>query len=433
MSNVESSQAPATDLSTQHEVVTRQNHRSTVEIEVRQSKSKKRPNTELSPLSGVNKKSTQRHIDLTPESSMSDTSFYGFSASATKPPDIQNPHYSIIASSTPNSTFGLNGTLQSKIQEERLQTSILAIDSKLEKIERNLFEAQDNAIHNRLSTIESKLSDLENTLNTKTTEMNLKLIILETKLNADLRDKTNNTEVEIIIRDIEAKLKSYERTTNQELQKLGNILHGLSEFKQPPAPQQLTDLGYNPSQANRQIPAINNQSIQSNMEADAPVNREIFSAPQAQEQIQTNKLPEDLSERERINQKKLNLIVYNFIETGSTTEDAAKVERMIQEYLNVATTIKETSRIGPFQDGRTRPLLLKFNSLFEKRQVLTKAINLRQFENTKGVYIKPDLTFNQIEESKNLVEQLKKRRLDQPETDWTIRRGRIVERQTNNN
>jgi len=107
------------------------------------------------------------------------------------------------------------------------------------------------------------------------------------------------------------------------------------------------------------------------------------------------------------------------------------VERIIKDYLSVATTIKETSRIGTYQEGRTRPVLLKFNTLFEKRQVLSKAINLRQFENTKGVYIKPDLTFNQIQESKNLVEQLKKRRLDNPETDWTIHRGRIVERQVN--
>jgi hypothetical protein len=121
--------------------------------------------------------------------------------------------------------------------------------------------------------------------------------------------------------------------------------------------------------------------------------------------------------------------VYNFIETDSKEGDKDKIERMIRDCLLVTAQIKDNYRIGPYQQGATRPLLLKFNNIFDKRQVLQRAINLRNCENAKNVFIKPDLTVKQIEESKNLVESLKKRRLEQPETRWTIYQGQIIQKQ----
>ena len=94
----------------------------------------------------------------------------------------------------------------------------------------------------------------------------------------------------------------------------------------------------------------------------------------------------------------------------------------------VTVQIKEGKRLGAYQQGVTRPLLLKFNNIFEKRQVLKRAVNLRHCDNARNVFIKPDLTANQMEESKNLVEALKKQRMDRPEMQWVIYRGQIIQK-----
>ena len=281
----------------------------------------------------------------------------------------------------------------------------------------------NDALNMRLSNIETKFTELEITINESTTGIRQSLEALENKIDIELRAKTNNTEMEIMIKDIETKLKIHERDTKQQMEKLGNTINGLSEFKIPVITQQVEKpvSNFNPFRTHVTVPEREG--------GESSVNMENFSA-QPNQRTENNLTIEDMEERERINAKKLNLVIHNFIETGSDDDDLSKVKRMITECLGIATNIKESVRIGTYTNGKTRTLLLKFHSLYDKRQVLSRAVTLRRFESTQNVYIKPDLTFQQITQSKNLVEQLKTKRLEEPTIDWTIRRGIIIQRQS---
>jgi len=281
----------------------------------------------------------------------------------------------------------------------------------------NLTLYQTSQLNTRLTNIETKFTELETSINYSTAGIRGSLDALEKKIDAELRAKTNNTEMEIMIKDIETRLLNHERETKQHMEKLGNTINGLSEFKQPAQPTMTyADLFKNP--------IVQTEHANPFIEAQPETRRvlENFSGTD-------NTSPDISSERQKINEKKLNLIVYNFIETDSNVDDKQKIERMILECLEVTVQTEDNYRIGTYQQGVTRPLLLKFKNIFDKRQVLQRAVNLRLCANAKNVYIKPDLTANQIEESKNLVESLKKRRLEQPEVRWTIHRGQIIQKQ----
>ena len=65
-----------------------------------------------------------------------------------------------------------------------------------------------------------------------------------------------------------------------------------------------------------------------------------------------------------------------------------------------------------------------------KKVILSKAKNLRQLEEEDEfhkVFIKPDLTPQQVEVSKNLVAQLKEVRENEPHKKFKIFRGKITE------
>ena len=65
----------------------------------------------------------------------------------------------------------------------------------------------------------------------------------------------------------------------------------------------------------------------------------------------------------------------------------------------------------------------------EKKQILARAKDLRTSEHdTYGkVYIRPDLTKNQLEASKNLRRQLQEQRQAHPTKKWIIKQNEIIE------
>ena len=79
-----------------------------------------------------------------------------------------------------------------------------------------------------------------------------------------------------------------------------------------------------------------------------------------------------------------------------------------------------------------KPRLLKvvLESLNQKKLVLRKATMMRQLDETDihaDVYIRPDLTKQQIQASKNLTAQLKEKREHLKEGKWVIRKGMIID------
>ena len=142
---------------------------------------------------------------------------------------------------------------------------------------------------------------------------------------------------------------------------------------------------------------------------------------------------EQISEKDRIDKKKRNLIFSNIKESGSVKEDEETVKKIIADKLMISEVVTVTSvaRLGRRNDDPDTNRLLKvsFESLQHKKMVLRKATQLRSLDENDAfhnIYIRPDLTKLQIEHSKNLTAQLRQMRDDNVPGKWIIRRGAII-------
>ena len=141
---------------------------------------------------------------------------------------------------------------------------------------------------------------------------------------------------------------------------------------------------------------------------------------------------EAMVEKDKINERKNNLIIQNLSESGSTNEDLGKVRNLIRNKLNITEEIAITdiTRMGTEAQGKTRWLKIILQQLKHKKLILSKATTLRNLDEDdefSKVYIKPDLTPKQVEASKNLYAELKAIREREPTKKWKIYRGEIVQ------
>ncbi len=134
--------------------------------------------------------------------------------------------------------------------------------------------------------------------------------------------------------------------------------------------------------------------------------------------------------------RQFNLIFHNIPEstdediTERKSHDVDQVMGILNNLEVQYTEVSQPTRLGKKQtadDGKGKPRLLrvKLASVEVKRQTLAKAKQLKSFSRWKRVYITPDLTFKEREESRKLRQELFARR-DQGEQDIVIRRGKIV-------
>ena len=140
---------------------------------------------------------------------------------------------------------------------------------------------------------------------------------------------------------------------------------------------------------------------------------------------------EAISERDNIDRRKLNLMLNNVKELENKT-DEDQVKELIANKLEITEAIRITdiTRLGKITIDKTRLLRISVESLAMKRLILSKATKLRTLPEADAfhkVYIRPDLTPNQQKESKNLYEQLKARRLQDPTHQFKIQRGKIIQ------
>ena len=151
---------------------------------------------------------------------------------------------------------------------------------------------------------------------------------------------------------------------------------------------------------------------------------------QALTQAAINELREAREELERIDRKKLNLIFSNVPEASTVNSDEEKVGIIIKDKLKINDDIKVTEvvRLGRRDPEKIRLLKVTFETLNQKKVVLRNATEMRKLNQDdiySEVYIRPDLTKTQIQQSKNLSAQLKEKR-DQDPGRWVIRRGKII-------
>ena len=74
-------------------------------------------------------------------------------------------------------------------------------------------------------------------------------------------------------------------------------------------------------------------------------------------------------------------------------------------------------------------------TIAEKKQILAKAKELRDstHEVHSKIYICPDMTKRQLEDSKNLHASLQQKRMSYPDKKWIIRKGEVVDLPTEDN
>ena len=121
-----------------------------------------------------------------------------------------------------------------------------------------------------------------------------------------------------------------------------------------------------------------------------------------------------------------NLILYGLPETTDSS-DIDQVKDIFQ-HLEEAPVLSGVERLGRRTEERVRPVRVVLRSRDIARTVLGKSARLRESELYKTVYISPDRTFEERDERRELVKVLKEKREREPEKEWRIKSGSVVEK-----
>ena len=159
-------------------------------------------------------------------------------------------------------------------------------------------------------------------------------------------------------------------------------------------------------------------------------------ATRGQEKIQ-NIVKTQMDEQAEIEKIKKNLVLSGMKEMENEEEDKTNVLTLLEQHLDVTADISTVERMGkprkqkPGEDPPLPRLLkLTFITQRSRKEVLSKAPKLRQSADNyikKYIYIRPDLTKRQQEDSKNLRDLLGKIRNENPTKKYKIHRYKIIE------
>ena len=140
---------------------------------------------------------------------------------------------------------------------------------------------------------------------------------------------------------------------------------------------------------------------------------------------------QDKEELELIRSKEKNLVYFNLPESNS--EDTS--DKMLDDFklLNEAykNEIKQNQISNLFRVGKKtdkiRPLIVKYNTLEDKNEILKKSgyLTIKSGNEVRPIFVSIDRTINQRESHKKLVKELKERR-DNGEENIVIRNDKII-------
>ena len=159
--------------------------------------------------------------------------------------------------------------------------------------------------------------------------------------------------------------------------------------------------------------------------------------PAVQERItQFRELVNDqCAEHEEIMKRKLQLMIFNLKEAANPEADKQQTYDLLNLLqIDEEIKIENLTRMGKSREGKHKPIRITLGNLSSKRKILAKASKLRDVpdgDRFARVYIKPNLTVRQWQESKNLMEDLRIRKLAEPNKMLKISKGKIVKVQNN--
>lgn len=138
-----------------------------------------------------------------------------------------------------------------------------------------------------------------------------------------------------------------------------------------------------------------------------------------------------INERDQIELIKHNLVISGMTENTNDEDDAVKFAQMIKDEMDLVVEVESTARLQR-KEQSADPKLLKvvLKDMKIRKAILSKATTLRNSaaEHVKTkVYIRPELTSKQLEESKNLSTELRAKKAANAGRRYKIYRGRIIE------
>lgn len=119
----------------------------------------------------------------------------------------------------------------------------------------------------------------------------------------------------------------------------------------------------------------------------------------------------------------------NLVVFGVQEEQGEVVEQKVLDilaHLDEKPRIIECYRVGRPQQGAARPVRFTLSSSDLAHQILRKAAKLKSVDGYNYIYISPDRTFEQRLAHRTLIEELKKKRSEEPEKLHVIRNFRII-------
>lgn len=135
---------------------------------------------------------------------------------------------------------------------------------------------------------------------------------------------------------------------------------------------------------------------------------------------------EDVEEALEMERRKMNLVIHGVPETDAE-QDIEQVAEILGMglHMDFERHVASMVRIGKLEDNKARPLRIVVKSLDGKKEILSRAKDLKEVEKYKRMFISPDLTRKQQRVDKELRTELKKFR-EQGEDTARIRYGKIV-------
>ena len=146
--------------------------------------------------------------------------------------------------------------------------------------------------------------------------------------------------------------------------------------------------------------------------------------------IINDEVKEEVKEAKALQAIKNNIIISGIPESDN---DVADVNKLISEELSIVPAIDTVLRLGKPNPDRPRLLKVVISNSENRQKILLKAKDLRKStckETREKVYIRPDQTKKQQLESKNLRDDLRARRLQNPTKVYKIVKGVIEESET---
>ena len=277
--------------------------------------------------------------------------------------------------------------------------------------------AENKTMKNDILQLKTRISKCEQENDKVTEKITVEINQLNSKLNQEIDNKVASE-----MTSLKAKLEQYDQTYENWKEQLKQEL--INELK--------TEVSLNPQEHQPATYA----------EAAAEAAREAYRqeiAATRETVTREMEIPtrtfvrQEMEENLRIQQRKNNIVVLNLEDAEHITaeDDISRITEIVHERLQLpGIQITNAKRLGTYDAEKKRPVRVIFNTLDDKKKILSRAINMRELPDDDEycrVYIRPDLTQAQLRDSKNLYTELTNKREQFKNKLWKIYRGKVVE------